>query len=94
LDIVEIIAENKIREAIKKGELKNLAGEGEPLKLEDLSGVPEDLRVPYLILKNAGMLPPELELKKEIVEFIFRWRYEKSFHNVEYYAQMIQALEG
>jgi hypothetical protein len=34
------------------------------------------------------------ELKKEIVEFIFRWRYEKSFHNVEYYAQMIQALEG
>lgn len=67
MDIVEIIAENKIREAIKKGELKNLAGEGEPLKLEDLSGVPEDLRVPYLILKNAGMLPPELELKKEIV---------------------------
>lgn len=67
MDIVEVIAENKIKEAIKKGEFKNLAGEGKPLKLDDLSGVPEDLRVPYMILKNANMLPPELELKKEIV---------------------------
>jgi hypothetical protein len=29
--------------------------------------IPEDLRVPYKILKNAGCLPPELELRREIV---------------------------
>jgi hypothetical protein len=29
--------------------------------------VPVDLRVPYKVLKNAGCLPPELELRKEIV---------------------------
>ena len=28
--------------------------------------MPEDLRLAYKILKNAGCLPPELELKKEI----------------------------
>lgn len=67
LDIVALIAENKIREAMQKGEMKNLAGMGKPLQLEDLSAVPEDLRASYLILKNAGMLPQELELKKEIV---------------------------
>lgn len=28
--------------------------------------VPEDLRMCYMVLRNAGMLPPELELRKEI----------------------------
>ena len=35
--------------------------------MEDLSQVPEDLRVAYHLLKNAGMLPPELELRKQIL---------------------------
>jgi hypothetical protein len=37
-----------------------------PLKIEDLSMVPEELRICYKILKNAGLLPPEVELRKEI----------------------------
>ncbi len=28
--------------------------------------MPEDLRLAYRVLRNAGCLPPELELKKEI----------------------------
>ncbi|WP_092481640.1 DUF1992 domain-containing protein [Desulfoscipio geothermicus] len=67
MDIVALIAENKIREAMQKGEFNNLEGKGKPLKPDDLSGVPENLRVPYKILKNAGMLPQELEMEKEIV---------------------------
>jgi hypothetical protein len=67
MDIVAVIAENKIREAISNGELQNLPGKGKPLKLDDLSGVPEELRASYIILKNHGVLPPELELEKEIV---------------------------
>ena len=35
----------------------------------------------------------DLQKRKEIVEFIFRWRYEKSFHHVEYYGDMIKELE-
>jgi hypothetical protein len=60
------IIERKIKEAQEKGEFDNLPGKGEPLKLDDDSSVPEDLRLAYKILKNADCLPPELELKKEI----------------------------
>jgi len=60
------IIEKKIKEAQEKGEFDNLPGKGEPLKLEDDGGVPEDLRMAYRILKNADCLPPEIELKKEI----------------------------
>lgn len=62
------IVEERIRKAQLKGEFKNLEGEGEPLRVEDTSGIPEDLRMAYKILKNADCLPPEIEAKKEIVK--------------------------
>ncbi len=64
---LEIIAEEKIREAMARGEFANLPGAGKPLRLEDDSMVPGELRVAYKILKNAGCVPPELELRKEII---------------------------
>jgi len=67
LDILSMIAESKILKAIEQGELKSLPGEGRPLELEDLSHVPEELRAGYKILKNSGVIPEELQLKKEIV---------------------------
>lgn len=67
MDPLALIAEEKIRAAMARGEFDNLPGAGKPLALEDDSLVPEDLRVPYWILKNAGCLPPEIELRKEIV---------------------------
>jgi hypothetical protein len=60
------IAEERIREAQREGAFDNLPGSGKPLVLEDLSMVPEDLRMSYHILKNAQVLPPEAELLKEI----------------------------
>ena len=60
------IVERKINEAQKEGAFDNLPGQGEPLKLEDDSHLPEDLRLAHKILKNADCLPPEIELKKEI----------------------------
>ena len=60
------IAEERIREAQQAGAFDNLPGKGKPLVLEDLSNVPEDLRMAYHILKNAQVLPPEVELQKEI----------------------------
>jgi hypothetical protein len=60
------IVEQRIKEALERGEFDNLQGQGEPLNLEDDSNIPEELRLAYRILKNADCLPPELELKKEI----------------------------
>jgi hypothetical protein len=62
----EAMAEQKIREAVERGEFADLPGQGRPLELADDPLVPEDLRVAYRILKNAGLLPPQLEAQKEI----------------------------
>lgn len=62
----ERIAEERIREAIQRGEFNNLPGSGQPLKFDDDFHIPDDLRLAYKVLKNADCLPPELELKKEI----------------------------
>ena len=60
------VAEERIREAQREGAFDNLPGKGKPLELEDQSLIPEDLRMSYHILKNAHVLPPEAELRKEI----------------------------
>ena len=60
------IVEERIRKAIQKGEFDNLAGAGQPLKLEEDRHIAEELRLAHKILKNAECLPPEIELKKEI----------------------------
>ncbi len=67
MDILTTMAEQKIREAIARGDLDNLSLKGQPIAREDFSGVPEELRMGYKILKNAGMLPEELQLKGEIL---------------------------
>jgi len=67
LFFLEKIAENRILEAIQEGVFNNLVGKGRPLKLEDDSQIPAELRMPYKILKMADCLPPELQLQKEIL---------------------------
>ncbi|MEZ2583901.1 DnaJ family domain-containing protein [Kluyvera intermedia] len=60
-------AERHIADAQRKGEFDNLPGQGEPLTLDDDSFVPEELRVGFRLLKNAGCLPPEIELRKDAI---------------------------
>lgn len=60
------VVEERIREAQKAGAFDNLPGKGKPLQLEDMSWVPEDLRMAYHVLRNAHVLPPEAQLRKEI----------------------------
>jgi hypothetical protein len=62
----EKIVEERIRKAQFKGDFDNLNGAGRPLDFSDDRHIPEDLRLAYKILKNADILPPEIELKKEI----------------------------
>lgn len=64
--VIQFIAEKRIEEAQARGAFNNLPGAGKPLELEDLSHVPEELRMAYKILRNAGCLPPELEERKEL----------------------------
>jgi len=66
VSFLQRIAEQRILEAQREGAFDNLPGMGKPFELEDLSWVPEDLRIGYHVLKNAHVLPPEVELLKDI----------------------------
>jgi len=68
MDFFTRLAENRILEAMKAGEFDNLRGKGQPLDLNDDSHIPPELRMAYKILKNADCLPPELTLRKEVVQ--------------------------
>ena len=66
--MLDFLVERRIQEAISRGELANLPGEGRPLELDDDPLIPEDLRVAYRILKNAGFVPPEVHALREIAQ--------------------------
>lgn len=64
--LIDKIAEEKIKRAVENGELQNLVGEGQPLSPQDDALVPAELRAGYRLLKNAGYLPAEMALRKEV----------------------------
>ena len=66
LSIFKKIAEERIRRAMEEGLFDNLEYKGKPIELKEDPFVPEDLKVVYRILKNAGFVPKEVELRKEI----------------------------
>ncbi len=60
------IADDKIKEAINKKDFENLPGMGQPLELkDDLPGMPNEWKMAYRMLKNAGYSPEDV--KKEIL---------------------------
>jgi len=59
-------ADEKIKEAIAKGEFDNLPGKGKPLDLDTYFATPEHLRMGYSILKSADIIPEEMEFWKQI----------------------------
>ncbi len=65
---LDYLAEQRIAEAEREGLLANLPGAGAPLELDDDRLIPEDLRMAYRILKNAGYVPPEVTALRELAE--------------------------
>ena len=63
---IESAIEQKIREAMARGEFDNLAGKGKPLDLSAYFETPEDLRMAYSMLKSNDFVPEEVEMFKEI----------------------------
>ena len=66
------LVEKKIREALEAGEFDGLEGAGRPVNLDAYFATPEELRAGYAVLKNAGVLPEEAALLKEINETALR----------------------
>lgn len=66
MSFLERLAEERIREAIERGEFDDLPLFGEPLRFESDAFVPDELKLAYKVLKDGGFLPPEMELRREI----------------------------
>ena len=91
--MLDFIAEQRIAEAIANGDFDDLPGSGKPLELDDDSLLPEELRLAYRILKNAGFVPQEIESlkgsKAERKLVLLRARIE-----ARYYDKVIARMGG
>ena len=63
---LDALVETRIERAIERGELAGLPGQGRPIALDDGACVAPELRLAHRILKNAGYVPEEIELRREI----------------------------
>ncbi len=62
------VVEAIIQEAMQRGDFDDLPGKGKPIDLTAYFDTPEEVRMAYSMLKNAGLVPREVELLKEIAE--------------------------
>ncbi|MCY7315433.1 MAG: DUF1992 domain-containing protein [Rubrivivax sp.] len=67
LQLLEDDIGRKLRESHASGELQSAPSYGEPLNLGDgYDDTPAELRMGMKILKDAGVVPPEVELMRDI----------------------------
>lgn len=59
--MLDFLVEQRLSEAVSRGEFDDLPGAGKPLALDDDPLVPEELRLAHRILKNAGFVPRAVE---------------------------------
>jgi len=63
---LEKAVEAIIRAAQERGDFDNLKGKGQLIDLRAYFETPEDLRMAYSMLKNAGIVSAEVDLLNEI----------------------------
>ena len=67
LQILEDEIGRHLNESLASGELSQAASYGKPIDLGDgYRDTPEELRMGFKILKDAGFVPPQVELMHEI----------------------------
>ncbi|MFO7954404.1 DnaJ family domain-containing protein [Thioalkalivibrio sp.] len=64
--LTEAQIEAQLTDAARRGEFDDLPGSGQPLELDDDSAVPEELRMAYRVMKNAGHVPEVVQIRGEI----------------------------
>ncbi|MGG0889156.1 DUF1992 domain-containing protein [Cytobacillus horneckiae] len=67
MDLFSILAEERIKQAQREKQFDHLPGAGKPLPKDELASVPENVRMAYRIMKNAGYTSEESEIKLEMI---------------------------
>lgn len=65
---LENLIENRIRQAEQNGDFQDLPSKGKPLTFDDNLFVSPEQRLYNYVLKNSGMLPNEIVVRKRIFE--------------------------
>lgn len=65
-DIFKQLVEDRIQEAMRNGEFDNLPSQGKPISLDYWASLPQEIRAGYMVLKNGGFVPEEVQLLKDI----------------------------
>lgn len=67
LRLIEDHIGRSLRDSERSGELRAAPSYGKPLNMGDgYEQTPAELRMPFKILKDAGVVPPEVELMQQI----------------------------
>ncbi len=66
--IFDHLVEQRIAQAQAEGHFDDLPGKGKPLAMDDDALVPEELRMAYRVLRNAGFTPPEVAARRQIAD--------------------------
>ncbi len=85
------------QESIGRGEFDNLPGTGKPLASDDDALVLPELRAAYRVLKNAGYVPRDLQLRSEISDleaFLATVDDSRAYQRLNYLRAQLQAARG
>ncbi len=58
--------DEQIQEAMRKGQFKQLPGEGKPLKLNEDAHVPEQMRMAHKLMRDNDLVPEWMAQGKEL----------------------------
>jgi hypothetical protein len=68
----EWIAERRIEEAMARGAFDCPSWVGKPLPLDQDAAVPAEQRLAWRILRNAGFVPEEVQLRRDLADLLAR----------------------
>ena len=74
MSILNLISEQKILSAMRKGDYENLAGAGKPIQWIDTSLVPEEKRLAFDLLQKNSYTLPWIEKKNKLHKRITAYR--------------------
>lgn len=87
------IADEHIQEAMRRGDFDNLKGAGKPLNFDDETGIPEEWRMAYRIMKDNEIVPEWISLRKEIQQEIEGTREKLRYAAQAYKGEMARLAE-
>ncbi|MCP4443546.1 MAG: DUF1992 domain-containing protein [Aureispira sp.] len=68
MSLFDKLVEQKIQAAIKQGDFDSFEGFGKPMDNTDYFNAPKEERMLFHILKNAGIVPEEIQLRKDMLK--------------------------